>query len=101
MMASKRPFAHAKLQGTVYPAKRQRLRKGSYQPNRYDNATARAHVAGHAYDPASAQPLELVPVTRNRLHFYAPNVHTVYKPSVQRMSTRLGSKSKMARRAPK
>ena len=64
-----------------------------YQPNRYDNfASVKGMAADEAditYDKAE---------THNREHFYAHNRHSVYKGTVQRMSSRLGSKSRYAAR---
>jgi len=90
--ASKRPFAIDKAKSNLFPEVRQRHGKGHYRPSRYDNVTGKSHSPPRSNDPASYRD------THDRLGFYMPNKFTRYKPATQRMSARLGSKSRMAAR---
>ena len=90
--AKSRAFGHDKALATVYPPKSQRLSRGAYQPSRYDNMTGKAHSPARSMDPAGMSD------THDRLGFDTPNKWTRYRPAVQRMSTRLGSKSRAAMR---
>lgn len=84
---------NAKALASVYPEPSQRLAKhGAYRPSRYDNMTGKSHSEPRSTDPASYRD------THDRTGFYTPNAFTRYKPAVQRMSARLGSKSRMAAR---